>query len=538
MRLPSLWHHGDVASQRTRTILITLAITMAPAVARADPPYPLELTPGTLRGITYDAGDAWQLGYWEYLPSNYDSLADDELLPLLVFLPGIGEYDDVSACPGGDDTCADTDCGNDGLCRNLTWGPQGLIRVDQWDDTLRPFIVVSPQNPVPPGSTIEWDLDELDAFFQYVIDNYPVDPRRLYLTGMSQGGRGTLQYVAEYPRRFAAAASMPGGIVQPAVSCTFQDTAFWWFHGEDDNDGHLGPGVFNPCAMVELASMYDNPSGYPQYPDCVAAVGQPRPDGRMTMFYDVPHSSWINAIDPINVGFPGAEWPSDQGCGIDIEFREYSAANDSDGIYSWFLSIDRPDVIAPDDLDVPGDGADLDLEATIIDDDAVAFTWTQLDGPPVTLMNDDAQTVTISGLAPETAYTFQVYALDADNQWDLDEVVVNVGEEPPPGTSSSSGSEGGSGSTEGSDASSGSASADDSGSASGTASESGSASVSGTAGTVGDASGDGSDSSSSDGTGQDDDTSSCACDARARGPGFAWLLVLAPIVRRRRSLRR
>ncbi len=510
--------------------------------ASADPPYSDQLTPGALRGITYDAGDPWALGYWEYLPSSYDSLGDDELLPLIVFLPGIGEYDDVSECPGGADVCADTDCGNDGLCRALSWGPQSLIRVDQWDDTLRPFIAVSPQNPVPPGSITEWDLDALDTFFQYVVDNYPVDPRRLYLTGMSQGGRGTIQYVAAYPRRFAAAASMPGGIVQAAASCGFADTAFWWFHGEDDNDGHLGPGVFNPCAMVELASMYDNPAAYPQYPACMDAAGQPRPDGRMTMFYGVGHSAWINAIDPIGVGFPGLEWASDQGCGIDIEFREYSAANDSDGVYSWFLSLDRPDVTAPDDLEVPGDGAEVDLTATIVDDDAVAFTWTQTDGDAVTLTNADGATVTLSGLQPESVYTFEVFALDADNQWDRDEVVVTVGEAPPPGTSSGSGE--GTGSA--SDSDDGTASTDPTADGTGTETSATSSptttsatSLTGNATVTGGSADATADSGGSESTGEGeseaDSTSSCSCSTPTRLQlASAWWLLLPLALRRRR----
>jgi pimeloyl-ACP methyl ester carboxylesterase len=290
-------------SRCTLPATLLLIISGFGSVAHAEIPYADQLTPGTLRGIAMDPGDAWVLGYWEYLPANFDELADGELLPLVVFLPGIGEFDSDSACPGDADLCAPQECNNDGLCRNLTWGPQSLMRVDQWDDTQRPFIMVSPQNPVPTFSAQEWDLDDLDAFFQFVIDNYPVDPRRLYLTGMSQGGRGTMQYVAAHPRRFTAAVPTPGGSVGFAASCEFADTAFWVFHGEDDQDGNLGPGVFNPCDQVEMLYMYNNPDEYPDEPECVTALGEPRPVGRMTMYYSVAHSSWIPTIDPIGAGF-------------------------------------------------------------------------------------------------------------------------------------------------------------------------------------------------------------------------------------------
>ncbi|MBL8946932.1 MAG: hypothetical protein JNK45_27420, partial [Myxococcales bacterium] len=377
-------------------------------------------------------------------------LAPGELLPLLVFLPGIGEYDDVSSCPGNVDVCAASDCGNDGLCRNLSWGPQQLMRLNNWDDQTRPFVMVSPQNDVPPFSNIEWSMTELDDFFDFIVENYPVDPRRLYLTGMSQGGRGVFQYVAHAPRRFAAASPLPGGQVQAGVTCGFQDTALWIFHGENDNNANLGVGVFSPCTVVEYASIYANPAGYPQYPECVSYLGQPRPAGRITMFDNVGHSAWVPAIDPIGQGFPASEWPSDQGCGsMGLTFRDYSAASDADGIYTWMLSLDRPDVSAGDDVEVPGDGAPVLLTATTIDDDAITYTWTQTSGPAATLVDADSATLTVDDLAPETVYTFEVFAVDADNQWDRDEVLVSVLEAPLGSESSSSGGSDGGGTSGG-----------------------------------------------------------------------------------------
>lgn len=407
------------------------AICSSAVEADAAIPYDDQLTPGALRGIAWEPDDEWGYGYWEYLPAAFDDLGDGETLPLLVFLPGIGEYDDDPACPGGVDVCTADACGNDGLCRNLTWGPQLLIRNGDWDDVARPYIVISPQHPVPPLSVGDWDIDALEAFFAWVAANYPVDTRRMYLTGMSQGGRCTLQYTAAYPRRFAAAVPMPGGVVQPAaISCGFQDTAFWAFHGESDNNANLGAGTFSPCEMVELVYMYDHPEDYPEIQACVDAVGQPRPPGRMTMFDDVGHSSWVQAIDPIGSGWAASEWPSDEGCGIDAPFREYTAALDSDGVYSWLATLDRPDVVAPDDLELSGDVVSTSLVAEVTDDDAVTFEWTQTAGPPATLVVADAAELELDELAPETEYAFEVYVVDADGQWDRDEVILTMLEVP------------------------------------------------------------------------------------------------------------
>jgi MYXO-CTERM domain-containing protein len=411
-----------------------------PASAQAVIPYEAEITPGALRGIAYAPGDPWLYGYWEYLPTSFDVDAG-VLWPLLVFMAGVGEYDDISSCPSGTDLCTPADCGSDGLCRNLTWGPQMLMDNGQWNELTRPFVMVSPQHPVPPFSAGEWDVDILDDYIQFILDNYPIDPRRLYLIGMSQGGRGVLQFTQAYPRRFTAVAPTPGGIIANSdASCYFQDTALWVFHGEDDADGTLGAGVFSPCNMVDVAYQYSNPQLYPGSLQCAAIVGQPRPVGRLTMYYNVGHFAWVPTVDPIGVGFAGSAWLSDQGCGIPATFRDYDPALDADGVYSWFLSLDRPSVVAPDDLTI--DMPATSLVATITDDDAVTIEWTQTSGPLATLSNADTDTLDISDLQESQQYTFQIHVLDADGQWDLDEVIVTTEVFPIAGSTGGSSSSG------------------------------------------------------------------------------------------------
>ncbi len=429
-----------MASNKLRHSLLPCAIAfvaLSPADVQAEIPFIDQLTPGELRGIGRDPGDPWIYGYWEYLPTSYDDLGPGETLPLLVFLPGIGEYDDDSACPGDADVCAAGDCGNDGLCRNLRWGPQQHMAANMWDETLRPFIMISPQYDIPPLAADDWDIVELDAFIQFVVDNYPVDSRRMYLTGMSQGGRATLQYVGAYGRRFTAAIPLPGGVVAAGTSCSFEDTALWAFHGENDNNGQLGDGVFAPCNMVAVVEIYEHPELHPEYPACTAYVGMPRPESRITMFDNVGHAAWVPALDPIGTGFAAPEWGADNGCGTTLPFRQYTAALDSDGIYSWLLSLDRPDVIAPSDLEVAGDVGSIDLQAVTTDDDAVTYAWSQTAGPAATLTAADSDTLVVSDLLPETTYTFEVFVTDADDQWDRDEVTVTV-LELPAGTSSGS----------------------------------------------------------------------------------------------------
>lgn len=60
-------------------------------------------------------------------------------------------------------------------------------------------ILLAPQSPGP------WDPEALDRFVDYALAAYPVDPDRVYLTGLSMGGAGTWHYAAAHAERLAAA---------------------------------------------------------------------------------------------------------------------------------------------------------------------------------------------------------------------------------------------------------------------------------------------------------------------------------------------
>src|SRR5690606_30180614 len=226
-----------------------------------------------------------------------------------------------------------------------------------------------------------------------------------------------------------------------------------------------------------------------------------------------------------------------QGCGIPASFREYTAALDPDGVYSWFLSLDRPRVEAPPDALV--DQTEISLLATITDDDAVTIEWTQLDGPPATLSNADTDTLDVADLMPSEQYTFQVYVLDADNQWDLDEVVITTDEM----LSSGSSSGGASSSTGAADSTGGgSGSADATGSTTGAGGESPDDTAGPPAeGSAGQATNAGEDAGQDTGTDDgapagDDGSSGCGCRSdEPTGPGgwAAWAGVLLAVRRPR-----
>jgi predicted peptidase len=144
-----------------------------------------------------------------------------------------------------------------------------------------PFIVIAPQCP--------WETwwpelaDSLDRLLEECADRYPIDPRRLYLTGLSMGGFGTWYLATRWPRRFAAIAPICGGGYWfhgfPQRVCGLKDTPVWAFHGAKDDviplaaseelvralrecGGHVELTVYPEAGHDSWTITYNNPELY------------------------------------------------------------------------------------------------------------------------------------------------------------------------------------------------------------------------------------------------------------------------------------
>ncbi|MCR9164746.1 MAG: PKD domain-containing protein [Nannocystaceae bacterium] len=493
------------------------ALLAAAAPAHAEIPYAKGVTPGELRGIALTEDSPWPASYWEYIPSDFDP-DGDTLYPMLMTLGGIGTMDTVSVCPDLAQTCTVAQCeaepAIDGLCRVYRRGPAVEIRQGVWDDMERPFIVIQPQNREPTFSAEDYDRDELDALVQFVVDNYPVDPRRLYILGNSQGGRATYQYLALYARRMAAASAGPGGVIAEAdFGCRLQDTALWAFHGENDVDSNVAPGAFDPCFVARNISRANEPGLYDDvYETCADRMDIPFPEARMTMFQNTAHNAWTPGYENVTQGFATAAWTADEMCGFETNWVQYDPLEYADGVYTWLLEHDRPGVDAGDPLVVPGDVDTATITPVIVDDDAWTASWEQLSGPAITMTPGMDGTLELSEFDYDATYTFRLFVVDADNQWDEDTVEVTIEPEVSEGGSSSSSGGDTSTSTGGDDSTSSGGSSGSSGGSGTTGGSSGGGEASTTAGgatTSGSASASGSD----DGPGGSDASPSTASDS-------------------------
>lgn len=137
-----------------------------------------------------------------------------------------------------------------------------------------PFIVVSPQCPA--NTTWSEHLHELNALLDDVIARYPVDARRIYLTGLSMGGGGTWHFAYRYPERFAAIVPICGSARwyagDPEQVCALQHIPIWVFHGALDTT----------VPLIESARLVQPLLA------CGAKI-------RFTVYSDLDHNSWDRA---------------------------------------------------------------------------------------------------------------------------------------------------------------------------------------------------------------------------------------------------
>ncbi|AKD58519.1 phospholipase/carboxylesterase [Spirosoma radiotolerans] len=94
-----------------------------------------------------------------------------------------------------------------------------------------PFIIASPQ--CPDGKF--WSTDNwFDSLYTELTTTYRVDPKRVYLTGISMGGYGVWQTAVNYPDKFAAVMPLCGGCDDSTQICRIKHMPIWTFHGTAD----------------------------------------------------------------------------------------------------------------------------------------------------------------------------------------------------------------------------------------------------------------------------------------------------------------
>jgi predicted peptidase len=170
-----------------------------------------------------------------------------ERLPLIVFLHG------------------DWQDGDDNESQLEGYGNGSLELVDRAIEGNIPLVYIAPQT-----TDSYWPPRRVAAAIADAIARFPVDPRRIYLTGISDGGTGVWEALKAWPACFAAGVPM-SGMTELSGLAPIIDVPQWIFHGAEDNDtdietGYGGEMVGSRAVVRALRAMGGNPH-YTEYPD-------------------------------------------------------------------------------------------------------------------------------------------------------------------------------------------------------------------------------------------------------------------------------
>lgn len=195
-------------------------------------------------------------GYYEYVPPGY---GDGTPRPLLVFFHGLGENGNGSLAA---------------LPIVMKHGPPKIIANNQWTAT-RPFVVLSMQHP---GGGCPTAVEVRD-FLTFAIGHYDVDPKKVFITGLSCGGRGGFSYLGQFKGEQVLAAALiaaDASVAYNAAGCSLlSQVALWTFHGSADGPGGSNTGMMN-----------------------FMACPQPRKDAKYTLQQGANHQqSWERVYD-------------------------------------------------------------------------------------------------------------------------------------------------------------------------------------------------------------------------------------------------
>lgn len=180
-------------------------------------------TESPLEQLVFKGKDGKTLPYNLMKPKDYDPA---KKYPLVVFLHGAGER------------------GTDNK-KQITHGVPAFASKENRENY--PCFLVAPQCPGnfkwvdcdwgAASHTIPKEMTEPTRLTIELIESamreHSIDPKRVYITGLSMGGYGTWDLIARYPNLFAAAIPICGG-ADEATAPKIKHIPIWNFHGGND----------------------------------------------------------------------------------------------------------------------------------------------------------------------------------------------------------------------------------------------------------------------------------------------------------------
>ena len=160
----------------------------------------------------------------------------DKLYPLVIYLHGKG---------------------GDVMTPAEPWSANTFSEKDNY--RKHPALIIAPQAP-----SDGWKGEKADgvlAIAKDLIENFPIDPKRVYITGYSMGSFGTFTLIAMQPDFFAAGVGVAGG-GSPKQADKLKDVPIWAFHGDADDIVKVG----SSRRIVEALKAIDGKIKYTEIP--------------------------------------------------------------------------------------------------------------------------------------------------------------------------------------------------------------------------------------------------------------------------------
>lgn len=213
-----------------RLLLVSLAIFGLIATSSrpraAEDPMPVD--PATLyEAHTLDYDDDGEQATLPYRLLRPKAMEEGTRMPLVVFLHGAGERgdDNLAQLKFLPTWMATDEARESHSCFLLA--PQ--CRRDKWWANFRRDPAEGDPLAEPPAA----DLAAVVTVIEQLLADEPIDPDRIYLTGLSMGGFGSWDLAARMPERFAALLPICGG-GDPRLAKRYLGLPIWCFHGGAD----------------------------------------------------------------------------------------------------------------------------------------------------------------------------------------------------------------------------------------------------------------------------------------------------------------
>jgi predicted esterase len=313
------------------------------------------------------------------LPNDYSSTTTS--YPLLIFLHGVGEA-------GSDLSKIYNSTNSGGPAYFIGKGTFPTSFTNPADGKVYKFIVLSPQAP-----SYSTSAPQLDYVIKSMIQNYRVDVNRIYLTGLSAGGEGIVNYTTHTnvtPTNLAAA-------MVPMSAAISTPTQTWGNTIAGDNVHVWGLGSYAQDIFGENTSRL------------VDAINVAKPGLARFTNYSGGHCCWNTYYNP--------------------SYKE-TINGVSMNIYEWMLQFTRSTTTTPppppptnqspvanagtgQTITLPTNSAALNGGASSDPDGSISsYSWSKTAGPSTyTIANPTAVSTNVSGLVQGT-YDFTLTVTD------------------------------------------------------------------------------------------------------------------------------